>query len=159
MKFARTIRFDKSDLNIFPLAAEEGELALVGTFSFNEFEFQDLKGKIKQAFSNGFIGLPSFGYSTLVNIVNVKEEDLSYLRESLGKHFVINCGAPSKDIAEKAASEEINFMIDLCKSHELGSLLSVSREWSDEGNKEKFRNLPKADSCAEQKIWTFVEDD
>ncbi len=50
MKFARTIRFDKSDLNIFPLAAEEGELALVGTFSFNEFEFQDLKGKIKQAF-------------------------------------------------------------------------------------------------------------
>ncbi len=76
MKFARTIRFDKSDLNIFPLAAEEGELALVGTFSFNEFEFQDLKGKIKQAFSNGFIGLPSFGYSTLVNIVNVKEEDL-----------------------------------------------------------------------------------
>ena len=116
-------------------------------------------GKIKQAFSNGFIGLPSFGYSTLVNIVNVKEEDLSYLRESLGKHFVINCGAPSKDIAEKAADDEINFMIDLCKSHELGSLLSVSREWSDEGIKEKFRNLPKADSCAEQKIWTFVEDD
>ena len=32
MKFARTIRFDKSDLNIFPVAAEEGELALVGTF-------------------------------------------------------------------------------------------------------------------------------
>ena len=34
MKFARTIRFDKSDLNIFPLASEEGELAVVGTFSF-----------------------------------------------------------------------------------------------------------------------------
>ena len=26
-------------------------------------------------------------------------------------------------------------------------------------NKEKFRNLPKADSCAEQKIWTVVEED
>ena len=50
-------------------------------------------------------------------------------------------------------------MIDLCKTHELGSLLSVSREWSDEGIKERFRNLPKADSCAEQKIWTFVEDE
>ena len=34
MKFARTIRFDKSDLNIFPRASEEGELAVVGTFSF-----------------------------------------------------------------------------------------------------------------------------
>ena len=29
MKFAKTIRFDKSDLNIFPLASEEGELAVV----------------------------------------------------------------------------------------------------------------------------------
>mgnify|MGYP007086460381 CR=1 FL=1 len=75
----------------------------------------------------------------------------------LVKQFNNNFG--SKDIAEKAADDEINFMIDLCKSHELGSLLSISREWSDEGIKEKFRNLPKADSCAEQKIWTFVEDD
>ena len=33
MKFARTIRFDKSDLNIFPLAAEEGELAFRNNFN------------------------------------------------------------------------------------------------------------------------------
>ena len=46
MKFARTIRFDKSDLNIFPVAAEEGELALVGTFSFNNIQNEDLKGKV-----------------------------------------------------------------------------------------------------------------
>ncbi|MGB1356400.1 MAG: DUF6505 family protein, partial [Candidatus Puniceispirillaceae bacterium] len=30
MKLARTIRFDPSDLNVFPAAAEEGEWALVG---------------------------------------------------------------------------------------------------------------------------------
>ena len=65
----------------------------------------------------------------------------------------------AKDFAEKAALEEINFMLDLCKDHELGSLLSLSRDWSEEGIKEKFRNLPKADSCAEQKIWTVVEED
>ena len=41
MKFARTIRFDKSDLNIFPVAAEEGQLALVGTFSFSNIQSQD----------------------------------------------------------------------------------------------------------------------
>jgi hypothetical protein len=73
--------------------------------------------------------------------------------------LIDNYGAPSKDVAEKAASEEINFMLDLCKEHELGSLLSLSRDWSEEGIKEKFRNLPKADSCAEQKIWTVVEED
>ena len=37
MKFAKTIRFDKSDLNIFPLASEEGELAVVGTFAYFYF--------------------------------------------------------------------------------------------------------------------------
>ena len=159
MKFARTIRFDKSDLNIFPVAAEEGELALVGTFSFSNIQSQDLKGKVKQAFSNGFIGCSSFGYSTLVSLVKVNEDDLIKLKHNVGQYFMEHYGAPSKKIAEKAASEEINFMSDLCKDHELGSLLSVSREWSEEGIKERFRTLPKAESCAEQKIWTVVDED
>ena len=83
MKFARTIRFDKSDLNIFPVAAEEGELALVGTFSFSNIQSQDLKGKVKQAFSNGFIGCSSFGYSTLVSLVKVNEDDLIKLKHNV----------------------------------------------------------------------------
>ena len=70
MKFARTIRFDKSDLNIFPVAAEEGELALVGTFSFSNIQSQDLKGKVKQAFSNGFIAV-SYTHLTLPTIYSV----------------------------------------------------------------------------------------
>ena len=159
MKFARTIRFDKSDLNIFPLASEEGELAVVGTFSFYNIKPEDLKGKVKQAFSNGFLGCSTFGFSTLVSLVSINENDIKKLQINLGKYFIDNYGAPSKEVAEKAASEEINFMLDLCKEHELGSLLSLSREFSDEGIKEKFRNLPKADSCAEQKIWTVVEED
>ena len=159
MKFARTIRFDKSDLNIFPLASEEGELAVVGTFSFYNLKPEDLKGKVKQAFSNGFLGCSTFGYSTLVSLVNISEEEIKKLQYKLGNFLIDNYGAPSKEVAEKAASEEINFMIDLCKDHELGSLLSLSRDWSEEGIKEKFRNLPKADSCVEQKIWTVVEED
>ena len=159
MKFARTIRFDKSDLNIFPLASEEGELAVVGTFSFYNIKPEDLKGKVKQAFSNGFLGCSTFGFSTLVSLVSINENDIKKLQINLGKYFIDNYGAPSKEVAEKAASEEINFMLDLCKEHELGSLLSLSRDFSEEGIKEKFRNLPKADSCAEQKIWTVVEED
>jgi hypothetical protein len=31
-----------------------------------------------------------------------------------------NYGAPSKEIADKAASEEISLMLELCKDHELG---------------------------------------
>ncbi len=158
MKFAKTIRFDKSDLNIFPLASEEGELAVVGTFNFYNLKQQDLNGKIKQAFSNGFMGCNTFGYSTFVSLVNISKEELQQLKTNLGKFLIDNFGAPSQEMAEEAANEEINFMLDLCKNHETGSLLSLSRTWEIDGIKEKFRNLPKADSCAEQKLWTFVDE-
>ena len=158
MKFAKTIRFDKSDLNIFPLASEEGELAVVGTFNFYNLKQQDFNGKIKQAFSNGFMGCNTFGYSTFVSLVNISKEELQQLKTNLGKFLIDNFGAPSQEMAEEAANEEINFMLDLCKNHEIGSLLSLSRTWEIDGIKEKFRNLPKADSCAEQKIWTFVDE-
>ena len=115
MKFARTIRFDKSDLNIFPLASEEGELAVVGTFSFYNIKPEDLKGKVKQAFSNGFLGCSTFGFSTLVSLVSINENEIKKLQINLGKYFIDNYGAPSKEVAEKAALEEINFMLDLCK--------------------------------------------
>ena len=126
MKFAKTIRFDKSDLNIFPLASEEGELAVVGTFNFYNLKQDDLKGKVKQAFSNGFMGCTTFGYSTLVSLVNIKEKELQQLKTNLGKFLIDNFGAPSQEMAEEAANEEINFMLDLCKNHEIGSLLSLS---------------------------------
>ena len=131
----------------------------MGTFSFYNIKPEDLKGKVKQAFSNGFLGCSTFGYSTLVSLVNINEDEIKKLQINLGQFLIDNYGAPSKEVAEKAASEEINFMLDLCKEHELGSLLSLSRDFSEEGIKEKFRNLPKADSCAEQKIWTVVEED
>ena len=43
MKLAKTIRFDPSDLNVFPLAADEGEWALVGTFCFTGIGEADIK--------------------------------------------------------------------------------------------------------------------
>ena len=84
--------------------------------------------------------------------VNIEKNDL-------GQYLMDKYGAPTKEIATKAASEEISLMLELCKDHEKGSLLSISREWTKEGIKEKYRNLPKAESCAEQKIWTVVEED
>ena len=90
MKFAKTIRFDKSDLNIFPLASEEGELAVVGTFNFYNLKQEELKGKVKQAFSNGFMGCTTFGYSTLVSLVNIKEKELQQLKSNLGKFLIDN---------------------------------------------------------------------
>ena len=45
MKLARTIRFDASDLNVFPHVAEEGEWALPGSFVFSAMQADQITGK------------------------------------------------------------------------------------------------------------------
>ena len=159
MKLARTIRFDRSDLNVFPAAAEEGEWALVGTFCFADLAPEALTGKIKQAFSNGFLGTTSFGFSTLVSVVSASEDDLASLTEQVASQFVDRLGAPDMDVARAAASEEIGFMAELCAQHKSGTLLAIQRQFGETGITESFRSLAKAGSCAEQKIWTVIEDE
>ena len=159
MKLARTIRFDSSDLNIFPTAADEGEWAVVGTFCFAAMPPADLTGKVKQAFSNGFLGCQSFGFSTLVSVVHARPKDVQIITDHLANHLVDKFGAPSKVAAEDAISDEIEFMSELCESHKTGTLLAIHRSWGDDGIKEVFRSLPKPESCAEQKIWTIIDDD
>ena len=56
MRLAKTIRFDKSDLNVFETASEEGEWAISGAFEFSNDTSNSLKGKRKQGFVNGFLG-------------------------------------------------------------------------------------------------------
>ena len=101
MKLARTIRFDPSDLNVFPKAADEGEWALVGTFCFAGIEESSLTGQVKQAFSNGFLGLSSFGFSTLVTVSTAKIEHLEDIENSLAERFIREFGAPDEKTARE----------------------------------------------------------
>lgn len=159
MKLARTIRFDPSDLNIFPVAAEEGEWALSGTFTFHHLSPEHISGKVRQAFANGFLGTESFGYSTFVAVSRASQDDVEEIRSTLISRFMEDFGAPSPEAAGSAADEEIAFMAELCHDHQTGTLLTVQREMSSDGIHEKFRHLAKADSCAEQKIWTIIDDE
>jgi hypothetical protein len=159
MKLAKTIRFDPSDLNVFPLAADEGEWALVGTFCFAGMAEERLTGKVKQAFSNGFLGLGSFGFSTLVSVSSTTPDALEHLEAALAARFMEEFGAPDETVARQAARDEIGFMAELCANHKIGTLLAIQRRWTDDGIAETFRSLDKPGSCAEQKIWTIVDDD
>ena len=47
----------------------EDEKKVISKILMKNFDIVDeknLKGKMKQAFSNGFLGIPSFGYSTFI---------------------------------------------------------------------------------------------
>ena len=159
MKLARTIRFDASDEHVFETAAAEGQWALSGSFSFAHLQDDQITGKVKQAFANGFLAVPSFGYSTLVSVARASDEDIAQLRAALVDHFITIYCAPDEAAAGAAADEEIAFMAEVCAEHKTGTLLSLQRSLTDAGIKEQFRALAKAESCAEQQIWQIVEED
>jgi len=89
----------------------------------------------------------------------VRDGDADRLAEQVASAFVERLGAPDLEVARAAAIEEIGFMAELCAQHKTGTLLTIQRELGDNGISERFRSLSKPESCAEQKIWTMVEED
>ena len=159
MKLAKTIRFDASDTHVFEKAADEGNWAVSGGFSFAHCREAELTGKVKQAFANGFLSIPDFGYSTFVSVSTASAGDLDWLETVLAAHLSSHYGAPSEDAARAAAREEIAFMADICSEHKPGTLLSLARHMDKKGIKEQFRAHAKAVSCATQTLWQIVDDE
>lgn len=141
MKLARTIRFDESDLNVFERPAETDEWAVAGAFEFSNWSDEDLNGKRRQAFANGWLGLESFGRSTFVAVARIEPAERDVLVEMLAAHFVEHWGAPDLEAARPVAAEEIGFMLELCEDHEPNTLLVVERELTSSGVKESFRAI------------------
>ena len=139
MKLARTIRLDESDLNVFERPAELDEWAISGAFEFADWSEAHLKGKARQAFANGWLGLESFGRATFVAVTPITETELNALEERLAQHFVDRYGAPSVDAARPTAREEIGHMQEMCEGADDNALLVVSRELVSAGVKEEFR--------------------
>lgn len=140
MKLLRTIRLDTSDTFIFEHAAEPGEWAVSGAFIFADVEPDDLQGKTRSAFRAGFLGVDSFGWSTLVQIVEACEDDRVALVEALAKRLLDKFGAPDLDAARLAAEEEVAFAASLC-NHAQDTLIAVHRSFEDGEIREAFRSL------------------
>lgn len=145
-KLARTIHFDESDRNIFARPAESGEWAIPGGFEFSNWSEADLVGKARQAFSNGWLSLDSFGRSTLVAVSTVEPSEIEALANRLAGHFVAIYGAPDVAAAIGTARDEIAFMQDLCEDHDPNTLLAVQRELTPSGVRESFRAIKPTDA-------------
>ena len=140
LKLPRTIRLDPSDTFVFSRAAEPGEWAVTGTFLFFGVDVAKLVGKERQAFRAGFLGIDSFGWSTLVVVTEASRNDRAAAVDGLARQLVAQCGAPDLAIARAAAEEEIAFAQSLC-DHEPGTLLGLQRTAEGEGVRESFRTL------------------
>ncbi len=160
-KFLRTIRFDRSDELMFELAAQPGEWAISGAFSFAE---EPAAGMIspqeQQAFESGFLGLASFGRSTFASVASAPPEQIADIELALARHFVERYGAPDLDSARIAARDEIAFIVDLVAAARIGTVFSVVRHRDEQGHiTEEFRAVNASTSNLQGRLWTFEPDD
>jgi hypothetical protein len=144
-RLPRTVRLDRSDTLIFDPAAEPGEWAVPGGFAFWDEDPAGMSGKRRQAFRGGFLGLGSFGWSTLVEVAEAGVAGRADAVAALARHIRAEHGAPDDDAARAAAEEEIAFAESLC-DHPVGTILALSR--SEEGGevRERFRTLHLRDT-------------
>ncbi|MEI8715448.1 DUF6505 family protein [Mesorhizobium sp. ISC11] len=140
LKLLRTIRLDPSDGFVYSHAAEPGEWAVTGTFRFFAADVESLSGKERQAFRAGFMGVESFGWSTLVIVTEATAEEVAAATERLAEQLVARCGAPGMAVARAAAEEEIAFAQSLC-SHPPNTLVALHRAGEEAGIRESFRAL------------------
>lgn len=159
MKLLRTIALDPSDTFVFDVAAEPGDWAVSGAFRFYDRDPADLTGKDRTAFRSGFLGVRSWGWSTLVQIVHATEEDRRNLVELLARQLVDRFGAPDLATARPAAEEEVAFVASLC-THPIASLVAVHRTAEDGEVREAFRRLQlREGQGGHSKAFSFMEID
>ncbi len=139
MNLARAIHLDESDTMVFHRHARTGEWVISGGFEFSNWGEGDLKGKARQAFSNGWLGLETYGRVTFAAVTRIEPEEYKVLADSLAQHFVSIYGAPDLDAARVVALEELQHMVDMCDGQDANTLLSVARELSAAGVNESYR--------------------
>ena len=156
MKLLKTIRADRSDTFIFEKAAEAGEWAISGAFVFAHRDPTALMGKARAAFRGGFLGIESFGWSTLARIVEASESDRALALERLAGQLVQHFGAPDLSTARIAAEVEIAFAASLCE-HPPGMLIAVSRRCENGLTYEVFRTLQANARWQQAPVFAFVK--
>lgn len=149
-KLARAIHFDESDTLVFHAPARTGEWAISGGFEFSNWAQADLTGKARQAFSNGWLGLETFGRVTFVAVTQIEPAELDMLADGLAQHFVSIYGAPSVEQAREVALEELKHMADMCSDQDANTIFTVARELTDAGVNESYRIIETSDAGLEQ---------
>ncbi|WP_311985788.1 DUF6505 family protein [Bradyrhizobium canariense] len=112
---------------MFDVPAMPGEWAVSGAFRFCGQDPAELSRKARAAFRSGFLGVQSWGWSTLAQIVPATEDDCQVLIELLARQLVDRFGAPDMAIARAAAEEEVTFAQSLARTRSARSLRSTAR--------------------------------
>lgn len=160
IKVLRTIRFDSSDDSVFVTPAGPDEIALSGAFTFAGIGVEDIRGKTRQAFANGFLALPSLGRATFVSVGEAKKDEVSDAVNALARLFMEDYEAPDLNAARDAAREEVDFSCELAHGKPLNTLLTVHRTLTEEGAiHEEYREItPPGQERPHTRIWDVADE-
>ena len=139
-KLPKVVRLDDSDTQVYELAANPGEVAVPGGFEFLEDSIDRMHGKRLQGFLTGFLGIESFGRSTLVAITSIDPEEYQNAINQLSVNILSLFNTLDRSSALKAAIDEIHYAESLCEYDE-GTLLALEREFVDQDIKERFKKF------------------
>lgn len=156
-RLPRAIRLDASDAHVFDPAAEPGEWAITGSFAYADGDPTRLEGKAQIAFKSAWLGLTSFGLTTLVEVAEIDEAEFFAAVERLARHLQDVYGAPDLGLALAAARQELEDAAGLC-DHKVGTLLALERVPAEEGFVERIRVIEPARAPDHAKIWEIVPD-
>lgn len=137
----RVIRLDRSDMLVFPRMAEPDELAVAGGFLFWDADPHALAAKDRIALRSGFLGVASFGFSTLVAVAEVTPAQRAAAVMALAENLVHHLGAPDAITALPAAAEEVAHAARLCVGHAPNTVLALARTIEGGAVRESFRSL------------------
>lgn len=151
-KLLRTFRLDATDSRVFDHAAEPGEWAVPGTFAFLNDDPGTLTGKARQAFRHGFLGLGSFGRSTLAIVVDANDQDRGAVVDALAVHLLTAYGAPDLDAASAFAAGELAFAAELA-DFPVNTLVALEREPTEGGVHERFTKFEPGRETDHARIW------
>lgn len=160
MKVLRVIRFDASDDRVYERAAPADEIAVPGGFAFAHLAEADIAGKTRQAFANGFLGLPSLGRATVVAVGEASEAEIEAATRALAEHFCAEWGAPDLAAALPVAGEELAFALELAAEKPVNTLIAVVRAFDEDGQvRERFREIaPPTLERPHTRIWELEPD-
>ncbi len=164
MKALRAIRFDASDTHVFEVAAEPEEWVVSGASTFAGLEPASLRGKLRQAFANGFLGTSSLGHATFAVVASSSDDALAQACLDLENNLQHKLGAPP-DVAAALAAGEVAYACEMCEDLAAGTVLAVTRRHETDGQiAEQFRRIDPARATAQgepshDRIWTIVADD
>ena len=134
--------------------------AVSGASEFTGLADDEIKGKTRQAFANGFLGLPSLGRSTFATVANITGDERDELQMLFARLLVEQFGAPSLEHALSAATTEIDFALELCSDKPINTVFTVRRAIGENGQfKEEFREIkPPSGEPQHARIWEVVEE-